>query len=213
MKQPREFLAEGADSEALTLTPRPSSPRTAGIVAIAAVCGLLACATADSKRTDFIVSILQQRARHLPDGDHGEIARELIRAERETGVEALLLLAVAEEESHFKARAKSRRGALGLLQVRPETARSVAERNGIPWDGAASLYEPSVNILIGATYLAELRERFESWDLALTAYSHGPSAARRAARRGRSPSSRYAARVLRRFESWRQGDEQPRRDR
>ena len=37
---------------------------------------------------------------------------------------------------------------------------------------------PSVNVLIGATYLAELQARFGTWDLALTAYNHGPTAMR-----------------------------------
>jgi soluble lytic murein transglycosylase len=170
---------------------------------------MLACTTSNSERVDLVDGILQERASHLQGADRDGIARELIRAERETGVDALLLIAVVEEESHFQTRAKSRRGALGLMQVRPGTARAVAERNRISWEGAPSLYQPSVNLLIGATYLTELRKRFGSWDLALTAYNQGPTAAKRAAKRGRSPSSRYSARVLRRFESLRQGDVQP----
>jgi soluble lytic murein transglycosylase-like protein len=169
---------------------------------------MVACATTETERVEFISAILQERASQLSCADRRAIGRGLLRAERDSGVDALLLLAVAEEESHFRARAKSRRGALGLMQVRPHTARAVAERNRIPWEGAASLYEPSVNIRIGAIYLAELRERFNSWDMALTAYNQGPVAARRAAKRGRSPSSGYSARVLRRFESLRRASDE-----
>jgi soluble lytic murein transglycosylase len=151
-----------------------------------------------------LIETLQERAEHLGSAERREIARGLIGAERKTGVDAFLLLAVMEEESHFKQRARSRRGALGLLQVLPETGREVAQRNRISWKGEASLFQPSVNILIGAAYLAELRERFGGWDVALTAYSHGPTKARELARRGRKPSSRYAARVQRRFESLQQ---------
>jgi soluble lytic murein transglycosylase len=97
----------------------------------------------------------------------------------------------------------SRRGAVGLLQVQRATGQDVARRHEIEWDGRASLLEPSTNLLIGGVYLRELRERFGSWDLALTAYNEGPTRARRASRRGRTPSSRYAARVLRRFEELR----------
>ena len=154
-----------------------------------------------------MIETLQERASHLQKADHREIARGLSRAERKTGVDALLLLAVMEEESHFRPRAKSRRGALGLMQVRPATGRDVAKRNRISWSGEASLFQPSVNILVGAAYLRELRERFGSWDLALTAYNHGPTRARQLAGGGRNPSSRYAARVLRRFESLRQAAE------
>jgi soluble lytic murein transglycosylase len=169
-----------------------------------AACTLLACSDADTERTRFITEILQERAKHLQSTERAEIVTALLRAERKTGVDALLLFAVAERESHFRPRAKSRRGALGLVQVRPATGREVCRRNRIPWHGDDSLFEPSLNVLIGATYLAELRERFESWDLALTAYNQGPRKARRAASRGQSPSSRYSARVLRRFESLRE---------
>jgi soluble lytic murein transglycosylase-like protein len=167
-------------------------------------CVLLACSGTDAERTRYLAATLEQRARHLASGERKEIARALIRAERRSGVDALLLFALAEEESRFKPRAKSRRGALGLVQVRPSTGRDVCRRHRIPWRGDASLFEPSLNLQIGATYLAELRDRFGSWDLALTAYHEGPTRARKVAARAREPSSRYAARVLRRFESLRQ---------
>jgi soluble lytic murein transglycosylase-like protein len=170
----------------------------------ASVCLSLACATWNAERTGFITGFLEERAKHLRSADRGEIVRGLMRAERKTGVDALLLLSVMEEESHFKLRARSRRGAMGLMQIRLVTGQDVAERNGIPWRGEVSLFEPSVNILIGATHLAELQERFGSWDLALTAYNQGATNARRAMKRGRNPSSRYADRVLRRFDSLRQ---------
>lgn len=169
-----------------------------------AACALLACFGVDAERTYFITGVLQQRARHLPRSERNEIVAALLKAERKTGVDALLLLAVAEKESHFRPRARSRRGALGLAQVRPSTAREVCRRNRIPWKGDASLFEPSFNLQIGAIYLSELRERFGSWDLALTAYNRGPTEARRAAARGKSPSSRYAARVLRGLETLRE---------
>jgi soluble lytic murein transglycosylase len=174
-------------------------PLFSAFVALGPLCCLLACATAETEREDLIVTILRERAAHLHRSERREIARELSRAERETGVHALLLLAVAEEESHFRVEAKSRRGALGLLQVRPATARDVAARHRIRWSGPPSLFEPSVNIRIGAAYLAELEERFGAWDPALTAYNRGPTAARKAVTRGRRPTSRYAGRVLKRF--------------
>ncbi len=168
---------------------------------MAGFCLWLACADRDNRRFEFITGHLEQRAQHLEPVDRHEIARGLLCAEQQTGVDAFLLLAVVEEESRFRPRARSRRGALGLLQIRPGTGRDVAHRHRISWEGEASLLEPSVNLLIGATYLSELREGFGSWDLALTAYHQGPTRARSVARPGRNPSSQYAARVLERFES------------
>ena len=115
-----------------------------------------------------------------------------------------------EEESHYRIRAKSRRGAIGLMQIRPLTARHLAERNGVAWRGADQLYDPARNVQLGAAYLEELRDDFGSWDLALTAYNAGPQAARKARKRGKKPSSSYARRVLGRYERFRQRCEETR---
>jgi soluble lytic murein transglycosylase-like protein len=177
--------------------------RSAMGLAVAFVCLAVACVPGTGSREELIDRTLRLRADHLRPGERDEIARELTRAEAKTGVDVLLLLALMEEESHFKPRARSRRGALGLLQVRPSTGKDVCERNGIRWTNAASLYEPSVNILVGATYLAELQERFRDWDQALTAYNRGPTRVAKARKRGSQPSSRYARRIRRRYESLR----------
>jgi len=161
---------------------------------------ILACRCAADSKERFIAQVLAERARHLGASDRDHIAAVLLRAERASGVDALLLLSVMEEESAYRIRAASRRGAIGLMQVRPATARAVANRHGIKWAGNESLYEPRVNVRIGAAYLAQLRSSMKSWDLALTAYHRGPTAARRLRRRApdRRPTSRYAGRVLER---------------
>lgn len=164
---------------------------------------LLAC-TGNSASHRVIDEILEDRAPHLTDGDRREIAKALVRTEAQTGIDPLLLLSLIEEESHYDPGARSRRGALGLMQVRPVTGREVAERHQIAWEGQDSLLEPATNILIGATYLHDLRARFGSWDLALTAYNRGPSKTSTLAGRDRAPSSRYAARVMRRLEALRE---------
>jgi len=163
---------------------------------------LFACA-GDDGTARIIDGVLQERATHLTNRERREIAKGLIRAEERSGVDALLLLALMEEESHYRLRARSQRGALGLLQVQPATGQELAERHQIPWDGQDSLFEPAANILIGAIYLGELKQRFGSWDLALAAYRQGPTRTNRILRRGRTPSSRYSAQVLRRFEAFR----------
>lgn len=156
----------------------------------------------------FLEALLDERAPHLDSTERSRIVSALLRAEARAGVDALLLAAVAEMESHFRRSVRSRKGAVGLLQIRPVTAGAVAERHAIRWSGADALEDPAVNALIGAAYLSELRERFGSWDLALTAYNQGPTRARRLQRRGASPSSRYATRVLKRYEMLKQAFEE-----
>jgi soluble lytic murein transglycosylase-like protein len=168
-----------------------------GLWAVAAGC------TATGDKSDIIQAILAERATHLAGSDQRRIAGLLMRAEDSSGVDSLLLLAVMEEESTYRVRARSPRGAIGLMQIRPRTARHVAERTGIAWRTTEDLYDPARNVRLGAAYLAELRELFGSWDLALTAYNNGPRAARQARRRGAAPSSGYARRVLQRHERFR----------
>lgn len=88
------------------------------------------------------------------------------------GIKPPLLLAVAEVESGFDDRARSRKGAVGLLQVMPATGEAVAGRLGLR---AWSLREAKDNALIGGQYLKELLSRYRGdVHLALAAYHAGP---------------------------------------
>ena len=163
-----------------------------------AVCFTAGCGDLAERRQ--LERVLAERAAHLSAEDRARIVRGAQRASRRFEIDALMLLAVAEEESRFRPTARSRRGALGLMQVRPETARNVARRHAIEWSGPDQLYDPEFGLIVGAAYLSELRERFDSWELALTAYHQGPTRTRSLMARGRDPLSGYSARVQRRRE-------------
>jgi soluble lytic murein transglycosylase-like protein len=85
------------------------------------------------------------------------------------GVPAGLVKAVIKVESAYREGARSRKGAMGLMQLMPETARQYA---------VANPYEARSNIEGGTKYLASLLERFEL-PLALAAYNAGEGAVRR----------------------------------
>ena len=120
----------------------------------------------------------------MPYGDAISAAAERYR------LDSLLLAAMVEAESRFDARVVSPRGAVGLLQVRPQLA------------AAADLFDPTVNLDVGARYFGELLHRFGGdVELALAAYNAGPNAVRR---HGGVPpyreTSRYVKKVLRIYE-------------
>lgn len=94
------------------------------------------------------------------------------------GVDAELLKAVIAVESGYRRDAVSPRGALGLMQITPDTA----ARYATPAD-AARLIEPRINIHTGARMLADLLRRFRSIDAALAAWNAGEGAVRRAGNR------------------------------
>jgi soluble lytic murein transglycosylase len=71
------------------------------------------------------------------------------------GVDPLLLLAVVRQESGFEPRAQSPAGAIGLAQVLPSTGRLLAQQLGVASQlDASDLYEPELNLNLGAAYLA-----------------------------------------------------------
>ena len=85
-----------------------------------------------------------------------------------------LLAAVIYTESRFNARAESSAGAIGLMQLLPETARGIAVRTGGNGFVVRDLYEPEINVRYGAWYLRNLLNRYSDERTALAAYHAGP---------------------------------------
>jgi soluble lytic murein transglycosylase len=84
-----------------------------------------------------------------------------------------LLAAVIYTESHFDARARSNAGAIGLMQLLPETARGIAIRTGGNAFVVDDLYVPELNVRYGAWYLRNLLDRYGDERTALAAYHAG----------------------------------------
>ena len=84
-----------------------------------------------------------------------------------------LLAAVIYTESRFNARAESSAGAIGLMQLLPETARGIAVRTGGNGFVVRDLYEPEINLRYGAWYLRNLLNRYSDERTALAAYHAG----------------------------------------
>lgn len=104
---------------------------------------------------------------------------EVTRASSRTGVDPYLLAAIIREESRFDPQALSGAGAYGLMQLMPETARTVAGSLGLLPPDRSALADPGTNVLLGAAVLKAELARFGRIDLALAAYNAGPGAVRR----------------------------------
>ena len=104
------------------------------------------------------------------------------------GVPAKLVHAVIQVESNYQERARSPKGAMGLMQLMPDTARQYA---------VADPYDPRANIEAGTRHLRSLMDRYPL-NLALAAYNAGAAAVDRF--RGIPPYAEtrdYVARILR----------------
>ena len=97
-----------------------------------------------------------------------------------TDVEPHLLYGVLRQESLFRADAASAAGAYGVAQLTSATAQETARRWKLPAPRRADLFNPVVNITLGAARVAELLERFDAeLPVALGAYNAGEAAAAR----------------------------------
>jgi len=76
-------------------------------------------------------------------------------------------------ESRFNARARSNAGAIGLMQLLPDTARGIAVRTGGGRFVVDDLYVPELNVRYGAWYLRNLLNRYGDERTALAAYHAG----------------------------------------
>jgi soluble lytic murein transglycosylase-like protein len=86
-------------------------------------------------------------------------------------IQAALVRAVIVVESGFNPRAISKKGAIGLMQLQPATAKRYGVKN---------IYDPEQNVRAGARYLSDLLVRFDSnLELALAAYNAGEEAVER----------------------------------
>lgn len=95
---------------------------------------------------------------------------------RPDSLEPELLWAVMRQESRFDARARSRSDALGLMQLKLETAADMARLLREPRPSEATLFEPRASVRYGARYLRRLLDRFGGVvSVALSAYNAGPS--------------------------------------
>jgi peptidoglycan lytic transglycosylase len=105
--------------------------------------------------------------------DYGGLVRTHAARNR---LDAALVAAVIYEESRFRPRARSKVGAMGLMQIQPVTAQTIARSTGGTAFQVADLYTPDVNIRYGTWYLRRLIDKYGDERLALAAYNAGETA-------------------------------------
>jgi soluble lytic murein transglycosylase-like protein len=98
------------------------------------------------------------------------IAATVVEAARRFGIPASWIHAVMQAESGGDARAVSSKGAMGLMQIMPETWADLRQRYGL----SADPFDLHDNIIAGAAYLRELHDRYGSPGF-LAAYNAGPA--------------------------------------
>lgn len=154
---------------ALTAAPLPPAPAPEPI------------ATSITPDLPLVESVLahaiERCASEMSDDQQSTLFDAILRESRRYGYDPLFVQAMLEVESDCDPTALGPQGSMGLIQLRPETAREVAINAGLRWRGARSLRESGTNVRLALHYLASLESRFDDPYLALAAYNLGPAKA------------------------------------
>jgi soluble lytic murein transglycosylase-like protein len=149
----------------------------------------------DSKVQAKIKSVITDYKTGLGERQKDQISKHILKQSKKYGYDPLFLTALIITESSFNHRAKSKVGALGLMQIRPRTGKALASESNIRWRGKRTLYHPENNIALGSYYLSKLIKRFGKLNTALEAYNHGPTRIARYLRKGKHPK-KYSGKVF-----------------
>jgi soluble lytic murein transglycosylase len=84
-----------------------------------------------------------------------------------------LLAGVIYQESKFNAHVRSSSGAIGLMQLLPDTAKGIAVHTGGSEFRVDDLYNPEINVRYGSWYLRHLLDKYDDERTALAAYNAG----------------------------------------
>ena len=142
-----------------------------------------------------IKSVITDYKTGLNDNEKAQISKFILKQSKKYGYDPLFLTALIITESSFNHRAKSKVGALGLMQIRLRTGKALATEANMKWRGKHTLYHPENNIALGSYYLSKLIKRFGNMKTALEAYNHGPTRTARHLRRGKR-TKKYSGKVF-----------------
>lgn len=129
----------------------------------------------EKRRADPVTETLAGEIRYYDEKERARYAKPIQDAAKATRLDAALIHAVISAESGYNPFARSRKGAAGLMQLMPETAKRYGVKNRL---------DPAQNISGGARYLRDLIRMFNNdVQLAVAAYNAGERAVVRAGNR------------------------------
>lgn len=133
----------------------------------------------------------------------GIIAKHIVEVSSEENFNPLYVASLIASESSFKKHARSNVGALGLMQIMPDTAKLVARTRSL---NSATINDPRTNIKLGIRYLKTLERTYGgNRYLALSAYNWGPGNIDKTRKYGSAiprPVSNYAQKIITKTAQW-----------
>ena len=170
-------------------------------------------ANVDTQAGDGILKDTRSIAKAIESRSLGKLSRQqvnrmashILMLSKRYEFSPALILSLIDVESRFQPNAVSDQGAMGLMQLKPETAHAIAEKLGIPWFGEESLLDPRLNLEMALHYLQELRRKFKTPQYYLVAYNQGPERLNQIIRSGQPLPDRYYNKVIKSYRSYHSG--------
>ena len=141
----------------------------------------------------------------LTDESKRKLTEQIWKISRSYSLDPLLILAIVAQESHGNPNARGRTrsgkesGAMGLMQIKLETAQKMAYHFGLRVETSEDLLKPEINVAVGTAYLIRLIGKYGSWKEALIAYNLGHSAGDKMLENGMPLPTRYYERVISKY--------------
>jgi soluble lytic murein transglycosylase-like protein len=137
-----------------------------------------------------------------------KLAHTLVQLCRKYRFDPAFILSLIQVESSFRIRAVSGAGAVGLMQLMPDTARFISHHSGLEYKGRSSLFDPKTNLSLGIRYMAFLRDKYAGLPpyFHIAAYNIGPARLDELlSRKNFKPSNtkRYYEKIKRGIPTWR----------
>jgi len=138
----------------------------------------------------------------LSDEQKSILAKNLLAISTDYKIDPILILAVIRHESRGDPNARgtytsgAASGALGLMQIKYESAREVAGSVGVKIESPEDLFVPEKNMMVGTAYLLRLIAKYKNLRYALMAYNVGFGALDEKLKSGEELPTRYYNKVM-----------------
>lgn len=149
-----------------------------------------------------VYNIVKSHRADITDSEAWRVSEVILEESLKRNLDPMLVVAVIEVESRFQYSMISPLGARGIMQIMPDTGKSLTETVGRELGLPPVAYRPEflddpiLNIRMGVYYLYDLRKQFRNLNLALVAYNAGPAELQNRLENNQEFSHEYANVVL-----------------
>jgi soluble lytic murein transglycosylase len=149
--------------------------------------------------TDFVEAMTDEWLPEKFSKRSRSLANAIVRESDKHGFDPIFILALIQNESRFNPEMRGSHTEIGLMQIKPSTAKWIALKTHQKYKGEKSLVDPVQNVRLGIAFMAVLRDQFASHSpLYISAYNMGARRVREIVADDRMPKD-YVQAVMKRY--------------